>query len=104
MSEKSTNPRWVALKSVLLVVQRGRSLDDALKTVLENLKNVDDRDLSLCRALAYGVCRWYLALQVMIGGYLKKPLRKKDQDIEIILLLGLYQLILDANRITCCGQ
>jgi len=94
MSDKSSNPRWLALKSILLVVQRGRSLDDALKTVLDGLKNVDDRDLSLCRALAYGVCRWYLALQSMIGGYLKKPLRKKDQDIEIILLLGLYQLIL----------
>ena len=94
MSEKSTNPRWLALKAVLLVVQRGRSLDDALKTVLGELSNVDERDLALCRALSYGVCRWYLALQSIVAGYLKKPLRKKDQDVEIILLLGLYQLLL----------
>jgi len=92
MSEKSTNPRWLALKAVLLVVQRGRSLDDALQVVLSGLNKVDERDISLCRALAYGICRWYFGLQTVVDGYLRKPFKKKDKDIEIILLLGLYQI------------
>jgi len=94
MIDKKANPRWLALKAILLVVQRGRSLDDALSTVLEDVNHNNERDLALSRALAFGVCRWYLALQAMIAEYLKKPLRKKDQDIEIILLLGLFQIIL----------
>lgn len=92
MSEKSNNPRWLALKAILLVVQRGRSLDDALQTVLGALKGVDERDLSLSRALAYGVCRWYFALKPVVNGYLRKSFKKKDMDLEAILLLGLYQL------------
>ena len=53
---------------------------------------MDERDKSLSRALAYGVCRWYFALQVIVAGYLKKPFKQKDMDIEIILLIGLYQI------------
>ncbi len=92
MSEKSKSPRWLALKSVLLVVQRGRSLDEALKLTLQDKDQLAERDLALCRALAYGVCRWYLALQEVVMGYLRKPMKKKDKDLEVILLLGLYQL------------
>ena len=92
MSEKSTNPRWLALKSIMLVVQRGRSLDDALKVVLGDAENIDERDISLCRALAYGICRWYFSLESVIDGYLRKSFKKKDKDIGIILLLGLYQI------------
>ena len=92
MSDKSTNPRWLALKAVLLVVQRGRSLDDGLQVVLKDLSKVDERDVSLCRALAYGICRWYFGLQAVVDGYLRKPFKKKDKDIDIVLLLGLYQI------------
>ncbi len=94
MSEKIINPRWLALKSLLLVVQRGRALDEALKLVLQDKDGMDDRDQALCKALAYGVCRWYLALQGVLKNYLRKPLRKKDIDLEVILMLGLYQLVL----------
>ncbi len=76
------------------VVNQGCSLDDALQTVLIKPDGLDERDKSLCRALAYGVCRWYLALQAVITGYLKKPFKQKDSDLEIILLLGLYQIVM----------
>ncbi|MCP3688199.1 MAG: 16S rRNA (cytosine(967)-C(5))-methyltransferase RsmB [Gammaproteobacteria bacterium] len=88
------NPRWLALKSLLLVVQRGRALDEALKLVLQDKADIDDRDRALCKALAYGVCRWYMALQNVLKNYLRKPIRKKDTDLELILILGLYQLVL----------
>ncbi|MCP4494143.1 MAG: 16S rRNA (cytosine(967)-C(5))-methyltransferase RsmB [Gammaproteobacteria bacterium] len=94
MSDKTTSPRWLALKSLLLVVQRGRSLDEALKLVLQDKEDLDHRDLALCRALAYGVCRWYLTLQKVLKDYLRKPIKKKDTDLEVILMLGLYQLVM----------
>lgn len=49
--------------------------------------------MAFARDMANGVCRWYYLLQQVLGDYLKKPLRGKDQDIELILLLGLYQLL-----------
>lgn len=74
------------------VVNQGRSLDDALQTILKSTDKLDERDKSLGRALTYGVCRWYFALREVIAGYLKKPFKQKDSDLEIILLIGLYQI------------
>lgn len=76
----------------MLVLQRGRSLDDALHAVLADSRELQERDKSLCKALSYGLCRWYFALQPVVQGYLQKPFRKKDLDLELILTLGLYQL------------
>ncbi len=87
-----TNPRWLALKAVMMVIGPGRSLDDALRVVLDKSEDMDGRDKALCRALAYGVCRWYFALQLVIAEYLKKPFKQKDKDLEAILLMGLFQI------------
>jgi len=40
----------------------------------------------------YGVCRWYLRLDAMASQLLERPLRSKDQDVHLLILLGLYQL------------
>jgi len=74
------------------VVKQGRSLDDALQITSANSPKLDERDKGLYRALAYGVCRWYYALQTVIADYLKKPFKQKDLDLEVILLIGLYQI------------
>ena len=78
----------------MMVVGPGRSLDEALSIVLDKAANMDDRDRALCRALAFGVCRWYFALRPVIAGYLKKPFKQKDKDLEMILLMGLYQIVI----------
>ena len=77
---------------MMMVIGQGRSLDDALRIVLDTAAKIDDRDRALCRALAFGVCRWYFALRPVIAGYLKKPFKQKDRDLEMILLIGLYQI------------
>ena len=43
--------------------------------------------------MAFGLCRWYFALQPLLDARLQKPLRSRDRDIELILLIGLYQLL-----------
>ncbi len=90
---KSDNPRWIALQIVLRVVDNGRSLDDIFSSSWYQSLTAPARDLALSRELAFGLCRWYFALSTLLAERLQKPLRARDRDIEIILLLGLYQLL-----------
>ena len=94
MKVKSSNPRWLALQALLLVLRKGRALDEALSATLISHAPFDARDLALCRELANGVCRWYFSLTAVLSPCLRKPFKPKDQDLEIILLIGLYQILL----------
>ena len=49
-------------------------------------------DRAFVKALVYGFCRHYWSLKAISNELLSKPLRKKDQDIHIVLMLGIYQL------------
>ena len=89
----TANPRWIALQVMLQVVERGRSLDDVFTSGWYQSLTASQRDLALSRELVFGLCRWYYALSVLLATRLQKPLRERDRDIEIILLLGLYQLL-----------
>jgi 16S rRNA (cytosine967-C5)-methyltransferase len=93
VKEKSSNPRWLALKTMLLVLRDGKSLDTASGSIISANPECDARDLSLYQELVRGDCRWYLALQQMIRPYLRKPFKAKDLDLEIIINLGLYQIL-----------
>ena len=88
------NPRLLALKTLLLVVGQGRSLDSATDTVLNDVTELEARNLSLYQELLRGSCRWFLALQSILKDYLRKPFKSKDGDLEIILVIGLYQILL----------
>ena len=87
------NPRWIALQVILQVVDSGRSLDEILNSDWYQSLVLDKRDLALSRELVFGFCRWYFALSVLLAARLQKPLRARDRDIEVILILGLYQLL-----------
>ncbi len=89
----SSNPRATALQVVLKVVAGGRSLDDVFNSDWLRGQPLERRDLALCRELSFGLCRWYHALGGILAQRLQKPLRARDRDIEIILLMGLYQLM-----------
>lgn len=54
---------------------------------------VVEQDRSLLQELCFGVCRYHPQLQVYLDLLIDKPLRKKDIDIQALILLGLYQLI-----------
>jgi len=88
-----TNPRWIALQVILQVVDVGRSLDEIFNSDWYRSLVLDKRDLALSRELVFGFCRWYFALSALLSGRLQKPLRARDRDIEVILILGLYQLL-----------
>jgi 16S rRNA (cytosine967-C5)-methyltransferase len=85
-----TPPRLIALQNLLAVLQQRRSLSDCLPSSMTAL--ADPRDRALVQALCYGVLRHLPYLQALIRPLLRKPLKERDQDIELILLLGVYQL------------
>jgi len=90
MSRRS-NPRWVAVQVLLDVVARERLLGAALAPVSRLLR--DPRDVALTKELCFGVLRWWPRLEALQERLLERPLKHRNRDVEVILLLGLYQLL-----------
>ena len=86
----AAHPRALALEICQQVLTRGQSLDDLLEKNLPRLAN--DRDRAFCSELCYGFCRYYFLLRKTLQKRLKKALKARDLDVQIILLLGLYQI------------
>ncbi|MES2624011.1 MAG: 16S rRNA (cytosine(967)-C(5))-methyltransferase RsmB [Pseudomonadota bacterium] len=57
-----------------------------------NLKSYPNNNTALVQEICYGVCRWFHLLDAVARELLEKPLRKKDNDVHCLLLVGLYQL------------
>lgn len=74
--------RAAAAQTLLTVLHQGRSLNDALNASAP----------PLLKELVYGVTRWYWKLKTQAELLLTKPLRKKDADVMLLILVGLYQL------------
>jgi len=90
MAKKSPrqNPRLCAVKTLENVLDKGQNLFAADSSA----SLVDERDRSLARHLAYGVCRWLNSLEWLSAQLLRKPLNKRNQDIHRLILIGLFQL------------
>lgn len=79
--------RLIAARGLTAVLRRGRTLDQYEQSLAEP-------GLSpLARAMLYGCCRHYGALQATANALLDKPLRSKDQDVLSLLAVGIYQLL-----------
>lgn len=74
---------------MLAVVQDGQSLSQCLPELLAQAAPIDR---ALVQELAYGSLRWRFRLEAQLRRLLKQPLKRKDQDIAALLLVGLYQL------------
>ena len=53
---------------------------------------VAEKDRPLFRQLCYGVLRFYPKLTGISQQLLRKPLKDKDRDVLMLILLGIYQL------------
>ena len=88
--QKSRNARRAAATVLSAVVVNGRSLTAAKNRIDDKLES---RDRALAMELANGVLRWRFRLEALLAHLLSKPLRKKDHDVQLILLIALYELI-----------
>jgi 16S rRNA (cytosine967-C5)-methyltransferase len=82
----------VAAKVLEQVVVHSRYLDTALAQSLATLPANQKNDAALIQEIAYGVLRWFHQLDAIATVFIDKPLKEKDRDIHLLLLVGLYQL------------
>jgi len=82
--------RFIAIKIIARVLQKGESLSTAMP---KEIKNLDERDRPMVQALVYGVLRWRWQIESILSKYIKKPLKAKDTDVKLILMLGVFQLL-----------
>lgn len=62
----------------------------SLNTLLGNHK--EHPEFGLIQESSYGCCRWYFALDSLLGQLLNKPLKKQDLDLKCLMICALYQL------------
>ena len=84
----ASNARLAALRTLSQVLDHGQSLGDASRAA----RGLEPRDEAFARHLAYGVMRWYGALDWLSGQLLESPLRARDADVHRLVMVGLYQL------------
>lgn len=85
---KSLNLQARAIAILQTVLVDGHSLDEALSQALKK----NSKENALLQEWCYGTLRYYDRLIYTLEPLLRKPFKKQDSDIEIALLLGLYQL------------
>lgn len=85
-----TDIRAIAAKILTSVIRDKRGFSQVLSAEQAKLK--DKRDINFLNALCFGVVRHYWQLADSLGALLNKPLKKKDTDIQALLMIGLYQL------------
>ena len=84
------NSRAIAATTLSRVISKKTPLDQALVSTFSSLAN--DKDKGFIQELCYGVSRWYFRLELIASHLLDKPLKQKDSDITMLILLGIYQL------------
>lgn len=83
------NARAAAAKAISGVVSHHHSLATTLPQATHNL---EPSERALAQEISYGVLRHLYELEGIAKQLLKKPFKKKDGDLQALVLAGLYQL------------
>ncbi|MCW9013390.1 MAG: 16S rRNA (cytosine(967)-C(5))-methyltransferase RsmB [Gammaproteobacteria bacterium] len=87
---KKADARNISVQVLLAVLDEGESLSSAIPRLTQSLS---PQDKAFAQMLIYGVLRWHVRLQALLAQLMKKSLKAKDHDVQLALLLGLYQLM-----------
>src|SRR5689334_716599 len=82
--------RAMAAKGLARVIGSGESLSAVLAEMPFQLAG---SERAFAQELCYGSLRWHGRLQPLLAQLLAGPLKKQEQVVGCLLLLGLYQLI-----------
>ena len=77
-------------KALKKIIVDGRSLSKCSTELGVTIP--DPRQQAFCRACIYGVLRNYFSLTEDLSTLIKKPLRRKDADIHMLMLSALFQV------------
>lgn len=86
----SKNNLRASAAKVIAAVEKGASLATALPA--EECR-IDEKHHPLLRQLCYGTTRHYFSLCVLRKMLVAKPVKAKEQAVNALLLIGLYQLV-----------
>lgn len=89
-NETSLASRKAALNILLSVL---RDDGKSLSSLTHLTENLDARDAAFARMLSFGVLRFYQQLQSLIKPFIKKPLKAKDIDVQLVMLMAVYQIM-----------
>lgn len=84
---KSFNPRITAARILDDVIFNAQPLSSPLNQLKPS------QDASFCKALCFGVCRYYFQLDAIIRQLMAKPIKAKEGIVHCLLCIGLYQII-----------
>lgn len=88
---KKPNTRALAVKILFLVMKQGLSFQPGL--VSKTFPELSPQDAAFVSYLCFGVLRFYFQLENALALLLKKPMKEKDFDLKILLLIGLFQVL-----------
>lgn len=86
---KTSVARQAGLKTLKQVFS-GQSLSTVQTQIIDSLE--DRRDRGLANEIVNGVLRWRWQLEFYVSQLLSKPLKAKDSDVQLVLLMALYEL------------
>ena len=89
-NDASIASRKAALNILLSVL---RDDGHSLSSLTHLTENLEPRDAAFARMISFGVLRFYQQLQAMLKPFIKKPLKSKDQDVQLVILMALYQIM-----------
>ena len=84
------SPARQAVLVTLRQVFAGQSLSAVQRQTIDKLE--DRRDRGLANEVVNGVLRWRWQLEFFVCQLLSKPLKQKDSDVQLILMMALYEL------------
>ncbi len=90
MNTAISNQRFIACKILLEIFQNHTAFEPEL--ISKRYPKISPRDKDLTAHLIFGVLRYYEKLEAVGNIFLKKALKSKDFDIQMVLLVGIYQL------------
>ena len=83
---KTANSRAIAA-TILARLEAGKG---SLDTHLDKHRELADG--AFLQEVLYGCCRWFFLLEHLANQLLNKPLKRKDNELKCLLIVGLYQL------------
>ncbi|MGX5203488.1 16S rRNA (cytosine(967)-C(5))-methyltransferase RsmB [Aliikangiella sp. IMCC44632] len=83
-----SEPRLVAVNWLVQVVGQGQSIN----RLLAQPNELNPQQRALAKQLLFGSLRFYHQLQTILNNLLEKPLKAKDNDLGMVLIVGLYQM------------